>query len=132
MSVERPEIVVGRGRDGRISLLSLVQACSAGQTGGPRLRRCSAEAARPLWSPRRISDWMAAGVDFSADAWPGFPQRRSRISTSPAAAVQLAGGEPAALDFGFATAAGETLEPGQRRACTPQGGGQPDELPASI
>ena len=108
VSVDKPEVVVGRDRDGGISLLSLipkprapVAPASAAQTDAPP--------AKPLVFS--LGEFRLSGgrVEFSDDLPTGRYAKTLQDIQVSLRDFRLAGGEPAALDFGFATAAGETL-----------------------
>ena len=109
VAVDKPEIVASRDRDGRISLLSLVP--KPVQPVAPAAQ-ASAEAAPAKPFAVTLGEFKLAGgrVDFS-DELPAGPFKKTlqdiHVSLRKFA---LTGSEPAALDFGFATAAGETFE----------------------
>ena len=110
VSVERPEIVVGRGRDGRISLLSLVPKPAAQPAGPTPPVPADAAPAKPFAVTLGEFKLTGGRVDFSDDLPAGVYKKTLQDIHVSLRKFALAGGEPAALDFGFATAAGETLE----------------------
>lgn len=107
VAIDKPEFVVGRDREGRISLLSLVPKPSA-KPAEPA--PTDSKPAKPF--SLSLGEFKLTGgkLDFS-DALPvgTFSKTLHDIHVS-LRKFQLAGGEPAALEFGFATPSGETLE----------------------
>ncbi len=106
VSVDKPEFVVGRDRDGRISLLSLIPPAPAAATPPPS----DAAPAKPL--ALSLGEFALSGgkLDFSDELPAGKYTKTLQDIHVSLRKFTLAGGEPAALDFGFATAAGETLQ----------------------
>ncbi|MCK6373044.1 MAG: DUF748 domain-containing protein [Zoogloea sp.] len=108
VAIDKPEFVVGRDREGRISLLSLVPKPAAAKPAEPA--PADSKPARPF--ALSLGEFKLTGgkLDFS-DALPAgtFSKTLQDIHVS-LRKFQLAGGEPAALEFGFATPSGETLE----------------------
>jgi len=109
VAVDKPEIVASRGRDGRISLLSLVP--KPVQPAAPTAQ-APAEVAPAKPFAVSLGEFKLTGgrVDFSDDLPAGVFKKTLQDIHISLRKFALAGSEPAALDFGFATAAGETLE----------------------
>ncbi|WP_374264084.1 DUF748 domain-containing protein [Zoogloea sp.] len=111
VAVDKPEVVVGRDREGRISLLSLVPK-PLPATGAPVPAPATppAEPARPF--AVSLGEFKLSGgqIAFSDDLPGGLYRKTLQNLHVSLRKLQLTGGEPAALDFGFATDAGETLE----------------------
>jgi len=108
VAIDKPEFVVGRDREGRISLLSLVPKPAAAKPAEPA--PADSKPARPF--ALSLGEFKLTGgkLDFSDDLPAGtFTKTLQDIHVS-LRKFQLAGGEPAALEFGFATPSGETLE----------------------
>jgi hypothetical protein len=79
VSVDKPEIVVGRGRDGRISLLSLMPNGAAGRTHPAGA--CRRRPAKPFAVTLGEFKLTGGRVDFTDDLPAGVLRRRSRTST---------------------------------------------------
>ncbi|WP_298623754.1 DUF748 domain-containing protein [uncultured Zoogloea sp.] len=109
VAIDKPEFVVGRDREGRISLLSLVPKPSA-KPAEPVPTPADSKPAKPFGLSLGEFKLTGGRLDFS-DALPAgtFSKTLQDIHVS-LRKFQLAGGEPAALEFGFATPSGETLE----------------------
>lgn len=110
LAIDKPEVVVARDRNGRLSLLDLVPA---GQGGGAVADKPAAAPAQPQPQPLALSlgELRLTGgqVDFT-DALAGGPfHRRLQDIHLTLRKFSLAGKAPAELEAGLVTDAGEKL-----------------------
>ena len=112
VAIDKPEFVVGRDRDGRVSLLSLVPKPARAKPAEPAPAPAPADSKPAKPFALSLAEFKLDGGRLSfTDELPAgtFTKTLQDIHVS-LRKFQLAGGEPAALDFGFATPAGESLE----------------------
>ena len=111
VTVERPEVVVDRDRDGRLGLLKLVpKPAPSSEPPSPAAAPSDTPPARPL--AVTLGEFrLTGGKVMISDALPGGTYRRTlddlHVSLRK---FDLAGAEPAALDAGFHTDLGESVE----------------------
>ncbi|MDD3353633.1 DUF748 domain-containing protein [Zoogloea sp.] len=103
--LERPELAVGRSRDGRISLLDLLPAAPAAPAPSP-----PASEARPFALTLGEFRLEEGRLSFSDDLPDGPFHKTIQDIRVSLRGLSLAGGAPAELDLSFAGAAGETFK----------------------
>lgn len=114
VSIDKPELSLSRNRDGQLSLLALVPKPGPGPRTPDPQGTPAAPASPPKPKPFSLSlaeFTLASGRVRLTDDLPAGPYRKTLQDLHLSLRrLRLPGGEPAAVDFGFATESAETFE----------------------